>query len=596
MEKIKLKEGTFIPIDQLGNYTSNLQPSQPTAPKREVSQLESALRGGARGLTLGFSPKATAFLENVLQGKDYEKSLQETLQLYKEAEEANPVTYTGSEIAGGIAPALATGGGGVPLTLGRLATIGAIEGGVRGLGYSEGQNIKEKVEDIGSGALLGGILPGVGRGITKAMSYAKPTLDVMTKKTLTGLTGKTEKFLEELDKNPQAVKRIQEKFGGDIEKEIIPEIQQKINSFAQINPFGKRAQLNSQKSIQLIPEDTLVSKNPAINVINKKIDKLKKDEVTETSIDAIKKLEGYKERLINNIGKDETKIIKESVPTTMVDPNGRPIMKEVERKITTKSDSIPGRDLKAFLQNIQNDVEKYGGFGNPTKNDLVGDTLINVRKSLDRKLKEEVPEYKNIMKSVQSDTIKSKRLVKQLMDKEGINDQKINTFIKSARKEQSSKFDKIKQTLDIIEEGGEPQGLKTLRQDLADINLKQAIEARGNQGSNVINPISIAGGMLGTGIGGSIGGSYGAGIGGGIGAGLGGIVGRQLEQRGGDISRVGLNLTRGIRSELPTQMRPLTQQAIESTVRATGSPMLNDFLKTQASERERKKQMEERSK
>jgi hypothetical protein len=581
-----------MPRINLDDVVSSKPIQQISQPPPQVSKTESALRGGAQGLSFGFADEATARLESIMKGVEYEKALEESRKAYRQAQEANPITYTGSEIAGGVLPALiptgatqATGAA----SLGRLALMGAGTGALSGLGMSEGETVGEIAKDVAIGGALGGGLPVLGRGIAIGAQKAKVLADEAIKTGLTGLTGKTRAFLDQLDKNPEQVKRIEEKFAGDIEKEIIPEIQQKINTFAQNNPFGSRAQLNSRKSIELIPENTLVSKNPAINVLDKKIAKLKKDEVTETSIDAIKKLEGYKERLINNIGKDEKKIIKESVQTNMIDPNGRPIMKEVEKEITTKSDSIPGRDLKTFLQNIQGDVEKYGGFGNPTKNDLVGDTLINVRKSLDRKLKEEVPEYKNIMKDVQRDTIKSKRLVKQLMDKEGINDQKINTFIKSARKEQSSKFDKIKQTLDIIEEGGQPQGLQTLRQDLADINLKQGIEARGNQGSNLTNPVVAAMTSLGLGLGGAAGGFSGAGLGGTAGGFLGGIAARQLEQKGGKISESAMRLSKGFRT--PTAIPESTQRGF-ALQQGIQKPLIDQFLSENKSEVERRQKMQ----
>jgi hypothetical protein len=590
MDKEELRKLRFQRLDE--KRTKEVIPNQPISqPPPQVSKTESALRGGAQGVSFGFADEATARLESIMKGVEYEKALEESRKAYRQAQEANPITYTGSEIAGGILPALIPGVGqaATGAKLGRLALMGAGTGALSGLGYSEGKDIGEVAKDVGISTVLGGTLPVLGRGIAIGAQKAKVLADEAIKTGLTGLTGKTRAFLDQLDKNPEQVKRIEEKFAGDIEKEIIPEIQQKINTFAQNNPFGSRAQLNSRKSIELIPENTLVSKNPAINVLDKKIAKLKKDEVTETSIDAIKKLEGYKERLINNIGKDEKKIIKESVQTNMIDPNGRPIMKEVEKEITTKSDSIPGRDLKTFLQNIQGDVEKYGGFGNPTKNDLVGDTLINVRKSLDRKLKEEVPEYKNIMKDVQRDTIKSKRLVKQLMDKEGINDQKINTFIKSARKEQSSKFDKIKQTLDIIEEGGQPQGLQTLRQDLADINLKQAIEARGNQGSNLTNPVVAGMTSLGLGLGGAAGGFSGAGLGGTAGGFLGGIAARQLEQKGGKISESAMRLSKGFRT--PTAIPESTQRGF-ALQQGIQKPLIDQFLSENKSEVERRQKMQ----
>jgi hypothetical protein len=93
----------------------------------------------------------------------------------------------------------------------------------------------------------------------------------------------------------------------------------------------------------------------------------------------------------------------------------------------------------------------------------------------------------------------------------------------------------------------------------------------------------------------SVGGTPGAIVGGGIGTALsyplGATLGAQAEKRGGQIAKQLLDVTRPIREG---QVSPLTQQAIESTVRATGSPMLNDFLKTQADIRFRENEMKKR--
>ena len=74
----------------------------PTSP--QISKTESAIRGGAQGLMFGFPDEATAALERLVTGKPYEQALQESRQAYQQAQEANPITYTGSEIAGGVLP------------------------------------------------------------------------------------------------------------------------------------------------------------------------------------------------------------------------------------------------------------------------------------------------------------------------------------------------------------------------------------------------------------------------------------------------------------------------------------------------------------
>lgn len=538
----------------------NVQPisQQPSSP--QVSPVESAIRGGAQGLSFGFADEATARLESILKGVPYEQSLQESRQAYKQAQEANPVTYTGSEIVGGIAPALIPTGATqatAAASLGRLALIGAGTGALSGLGYSEGETAGEIARDVGIGGALGGALPVVGRGIAKATQSLKPIADEAIKTTTTGFTGKTRAFLDQLDKNPEQVKRIEEKFAGDLQAEVLPEISMKIDRFVERNPFAQRAKLNSRLSVEKIPENVRVNKEPAIQEIDKVLDVLKKDTVTDTSREAQKILGDYRSRIINELGTTET---------------GSP------------TPDVLGRDLKVFLQNIGDDIEKHGGYGNPLKNTKVGQTLKNVRRALDQELKDKAPDYKEIMKTVNNDTAASVRLTKQFMNKEGVDSGKINTFInRTTQKPQLMEIDRpTKRAVELLEQDG---SLQTLGQDIKDINLKKAIEARGNQGSNLTNP--VVGGMtsLGLGLGGSIGGFPGAGIGGGIGGFLGGIASRQLEQRGGKIAESVLRGTKGIRtpSAIPqsTQRGFAAQQGIQRG-------LLDQFLLENKMEKQRR--------
>ena len=547
--------------EELKKYVDELQPvsQQPYPP--EVSKTESAIRGGAQGLSFGFADEATARLESILKNKPYEEALQETRSAYKQAQEANPITYTGSEIAGGVLPALiptgvtqATGAA----SLGRLALIGAGTGALSGLGYSEGKDIGEVARDVGIGGALGGALPVIGRGIAKTTQSLKPLADEAIKTTTTGFTGKTRAFLDQLDKNPEQIKRIEEKFAGDLQAEVLPEISMKIDRFVERNPFAQRAKNNSRLSVEKIPENVRVNKSSAINEIDKVLDVLKKDNVTDTSREAQKILGDYRSRIINELNPSGTE---------------------------APSIDIPGRDLKVFLQNIGDDIEKHGGYGNPLKNTKVGQTLKNVRRSLDQELKDKAPEYREIMRTVNNDTAASVRLTKQFMNKEGVDSGKINTFInRTTQKPQLMEIDRpTKRAVEILQQD---RPLQTLGQDIQDINLKKAIEARGNQGSNLTNP--VLGGLtsLGLGIGGSIGGFPGAGIGGGIGGFLGGIASRQLEQRGGKIAESVLKGTKGIRT--PSNVIPQSTQRGFAAQQGIQRGLLDQFLSENKMEKERK--------
>jgi len=493
----------------------------------------------------------------------YEKSLEESRQAYKQAQEANPITYTGSEIAGGVLPALIPGVGqaATGAKLGRLATIGAGTGALSGLGYSEGKDIGQVAKDVAIGTALGGGLPVLGRGIAIGAQKAKVFADEAIKTSLTGFTGKTRAFLDQLDKNPEQVKRIEEKFVGDLQTEVLPEISMKIDRFVERNPFAQRAKLNSRLSLEKIPENVRVNKSPAINEIDKVLDILKKDNVTNTSREAQGILKEYRSRIINELNPSGTE---------------------------TPSIDIPGRDLKVFLQNIGDDIEKHGGYGNPLKNTKVGQTLKNVRRSLDQELKDKAPDYRDIMRTVNNDTAASVRLTKQFMNTEGVDSGKINSFLnRTTQKPINMEIDKpTKRAVELLQQD---RPLQTLGQDIKDINLKKAIEARGNQGSNVMLTPAIGGGFLGSSIGNAIAGAPGAIAGGTLGTFLGGIAGRQLEQKGGKISESAMRLSKGFRT--PTAIPEATQRGFQAQ-QGVQRGLLDQFLSESAGEVRRKKEME----
>jgi len=540
-------------------YQTVSQPTSSTPSERPRSALQSGLIGASRGATFGLADEAIARLESIRSGRPYEEVLQEARGMYKSASEQNPASYLTGEIGAGVAAPIgqvATGA-----KLGRLAAMGAGTGALSGLGYSEGQDIGQVAKDVGIGGLLGGALPVLGRGIAKGVQSLKPMADEAIKTSLTGFTGKTRAFLDQLDKNPEQVKRIEEKFAGDLQAEVLPEISLKIDRFVEKNPFAQRAKANSKLSVEKIPENVRVNKKPAIDEIDKVLNVLKKDTVTSTSREAQETLNVYKQRIINELGADET---------------GK------------ASSDIAGRDLKIFLQNIGDDIEKYGGYGNPLKNSKVGQTLKNVRRSFDQELKDKAPEYRDIMKTVNNDTAASVRLTKQFMNKEGVDSGKINTFInRTTQKPQLMEIDKpTKKAVELLQKD---IPLQTLGQDIKDINLKKAIEARGNQGSNIATPVTIAMTALGGGLGQSIGGTTGGFVGGGLGGFLGNVASRQLEQRGGKIAESVLRGTKGIRTQ--TAIPESTQRGFQAQ-QGIQRGLLDQFLTENAGEVRRRREME----
>jgi hypothetical protein len=551
-------------ISKLDKIKVESQPTPTTPSDKPRSPLQSAMIGASRGATFGLAPKIIAGLESTRskftnEPRSYEDVLQEATGMYRSASEQNPASYLAGEIGAGVAAPIGQAATGAKL--GRLAIAGAGTGALSGLGYSEGETAGQVAKDVAIGGILGGAFPVLGKGIAKGVQSLKPIADEAVKTSLTGVTGKTRAFLDQLDNNPEQVKRIENKFAGDLKDEILPEISMKIDRFVERNPFAQRAKLNSRLSVEKIPENVRVNKQPAIDEIDKVLDILKKDTVTDMSRGAQKKLNIYKKRIINELGVDES-----GQPTT----------------------DIAGRDLKVFLQNIGDDIEKYGGYGNPLKNTKVGQTLKNVRRSLDQELKDKAPEYREIMKTVNNDTAASVRLTKQFMNKEGVDSGKINTFInRTTQSPHLMETDRpIKRAIPLLETD---VSMQTLGQDIKDINFKKAIEARGNQGSNVILPPAIGGGFAGSALGQAIAGTPGGFAGGALGTFLGGIAGRQLEQRGGKIAESVLRGTKGIRTQ--TAIPEATQRGFQAQ-QGLQRGLLDQFLTENAGEVRRKKEME----
>lgn len=157
----------------------------------ETSQLESGLRGLAQGVSLGFADElaggAEALGELAMGGKSlskfpdiYKQKRDESRALYEEAKAANPKTYMGSEIGGGIATAFVPGLGALNAAKGaQIGTVigkGALQGAVTGLGGSSADDVKEMAADTAMGGTLGAVGGGIGYNLGKLASGVSETL------------------------------------------------------------------------------------------------------------------------------------------------------------------------------------------------------------------------------------------------------------------------------------------------------------------------------------------------------------------------------------------------------------------------------------
>lgn len=139
-------------------------------PPADITKLESFLRGGGQGLSLGFGDELTGAVESLFTDKTYEGSRDEARAANSAAREANPWTYTGGDVAGSILPVLASGGQGAvargaaklaPTTIKGIMALGAAQGA----GYSDEEDISGIMRDMGVSSVLAGGVGTVAKGL-----------------------------------------------------------------------------------------------------------------------------------------------------------------------------------------------------------------------------------------------------------------------------------------------------------------------------------------------------------------------------------------------------------------------------------------------
>lgn len=184
------------------------KPSQPSwrdsiqTEKEAPSELESATRGAAQGLSLGFADEATGaaeaaldWLKNDPKGfmDNYRKHRDESRANYSEAEKANPKSYMGGQIAGAVGSAFVPGMQGA--TLGKLAALGAAQG----LGNSSAdittgntEDLVQAAKDTGLGAGIGAAAYGVSKiPFGKILNKAADKADDVAERLAVNATGAT---------------------------------------------------------------------------------------------------------------------------------------------------------------------------------------------------------------------------------------------------------------------------------------------------------------------------------------------------------------------------------------------------------------------
>lgn len=181
----------FDPNKPFKVIDSGFDPNKPFTKVDDISQGESALKGAQKGLLWGFSDESVGFIDSMLKasgglflpegtenpykdkeyGDVYTEGRDEERRALKRAEEANPKMFMGGEILGSlVAPGvgavnkLSKGATGFKELAKAGAKMGAVEGGVYGVGDSEESTIgglaKDAATDAALGTAFGGLLGG----------------------------------------------------------------------------------------------------------------------------------------------------------------------------------------------------------------------------------------------------------------------------------------------------------------------------------------------------------------------------------------------------------------------------------------------------
>jgi hypothetical protein len=512
--------------------TSKPTPTSPSYKQR--SPLQSGLIGMAQGATFGFGDEAVARLESIRSGRPYEEVLKESKAMFRGASEQNPVSYIGGEIAGGIAPALiptgatqATAGARIAAKLAAStpsqALKGAGIGALAGLGYSEGETAGEIARDVGIGGALGGVLGGAfpfikskilpkklkssitneanetvteqasqrtGEEITdatlqqeanrtgiplkeleeslkNAQSAAEEGLSkniFLADEVISTLTRKPSTLINYLRKNPEQSKQIAEIANTS---QSVDDLARQLTEYATANPTkrqGIEAAIKGRKILQ--DSNILVSNEDIFNILDKSRNRI---------------IENNKLGISSSLNLAQKEI------------------DDISEKIIAKP-TYDGIELRKLLKNLDDQVNKYGGYYDITKKNMdVQNELKKVRGEINNYIKTKLPEdvrgeydkqYKLASQKLnQAENIESMLTSKRAsMKAKGTNIgdlEKANTILnRYISRPTAGKQQDITYLTELLQEQKPSFNLKD---ELDKIRIKKQIEASGAKGSNVVN-------------------------------------------------------------------------------------------------------------
>jgi hypothetical protein len=311
-------------------------------PNQEISQTESALRGAAQEATFGLADELTGIAETGLETvkgnvplsasellKSYQKLRDESRAAYKSAEEANPASYLGGQLVGGIAPAFVTGGTSVAAKLAAGAAKPALaslikQGAVSGLKYGAAQGVGKSEAEVAEGEFgkLGKDIAAesiLGGAAGAAMPLAAPAIKGATKSLSKGakVVADLRKKLPGYDKAVTAFKWGE--MGKDLTVEAIDPELQKFGTEFYKKITDAKGNVNTKKAVEALEAmGVKVDTKEAVDAAIADIEKIASFGAFETGkaaeiLQELRKLRGddlQSEKLINKL---EKRILSKSV-------------------------------------------------------------------------------------------------------------------------------------------------------------------------------------------------------------------------------------------------------------------------------------------
>ena len=548
--KINLSDSRYIATPQ--------QPTPTSDSDKQRSTLQSGLMGISQGATFGLADEAIARLESIRSGRSYEDVLQEAKGMYKQASEQNPASYLTGEIGAGVVAPIGQAVTGAKL--GRLATIGAGTGALSGLGYSEGKDIGEVARDVGIGGALGGALPVIGKGVQSAIQGVKPAIDVSIKSGLSTMTGKTLPYLEKVESQPERIKKIEKIFTGT-GKEETQKLANDITDLVSKNPFGRKAELLSNRSYKILEKESDNISLSKENVLNN-LKNIANDLNTSSDVD---------ELTLRALTKKISKI-DQRYPDVLNGMQSKKLIKEIDKDIKALSPKVG--EQRQLPIDAENRLNLYK----------------TIRSEIDVPLKTQSPNYAESMKPVADATNVSEYLQRLTVSQYGgkqASAKKAEEFInQKLRQNALTPLEAESRTLKLMQKELENprynnytgiEKLRDVNQTISDLKLLQEIQATGAIGSSVTNRMMGSGAAIGSALGGTPGTIAGT---------LGGaLLAPRMERGGGKIAESILRKTKNIRTQ--TAIPQSTQRGFAAQ-QGTQRGLLDQFLSENKMEKQRK--------